>query len=195
MTLAANSALNMMPPCLVYGGPYARGHQMVVAIPLSDLEAAFHDRGVRVADELVGPLLQRDREGGLSLLADTGLHVHSRTNQVEVVDAGEVLDDDLVLAGLQPRDLRRALFEADVEARPVDARQRRRRGRSRSDHDESSGKQRDECESSAKHASPLRVRPRVAPRMVATSRGRTARLRARRARRHRGLSGRGAART
>src|SRR5512133_4299624 len=97
------------------------GTKRFVASALSDLEAALHDRRVRVADELVGALLQRDRPGERPLRTDAGLLVDARALQVEVVEVGQVLDYDLVLAGLQARDLGRALLQRDREAGPVGA--------------------------------------------------------------------------
>src|SRR5262249_58650463 len=92
-----------------------------VASGLRDLERALHDRRVRVTDEFVGALLERDHPRGRSRRTDTRLLVDAGPGEMEVVDVGKVLDDELVLAGLHARDLRAALLQRDREAGPVGA--------------------------------------------------------------------------
>src|SRR5580765_8157776 len=98
------------PPRLSVLGVNTRGGLETVFRDLGDLEASLHDRGVRVTDVLVRALLERDRPREGPLGADARLLVHPRPREVEVVDVREILDDDLVLPGLQRRDLGAALL-------------------------------------------------------------------------------------
>src|SRR6185437_15261814 len=68
---------------------------------LLDLELPVHDRRMRVADVLVGALLQRQLPGDLLHRAHRGLLVDPGTRQVEVVDVRLVADLQRVGAGLE----------------------------------------------------------------------------------------------
>jgi hypothetical protein len=101
---------------------------------------------VRVAEDRVAAVLQRDRPGGRALRLHLGELVHAGAGEMEVVLYGAVAHGNLVLPRIDLRDERPVrLRERDVEVRPDRPQQLRSGGdRRRDEYDSGRGGENEE---------------------------------------------------